>query len=378
MKRRTLATLFVLTSSVLLQGYATIGHKWETASVPYYVNPQSVYVSSNAAISAIQTAAAGWRNQTRAGIALVYSGTTNGSSLALNNKNEVFFRNDANGGAVAESYVWWDGSGRLVDGDIVFHEGAYQFYAQSGCLSGIYVEDVAIHEFGHVLGLQHSNVAGATMQPAMPSYCDTTQLTLEADDVSGIESLYPPSGGGSSPANTAPSLTVSSPANNASFLDTALISFSASASDVQDGNLTGSIRWTSNLLPGITLTGGSFARTLPLGTHLLTASVTDSGNLSASRTVTVVVTASVAQAPGSTATLSVRGYKLRGRDAVDLSWSGLSATSVDVFRNGARIWSSSNSGGMTDNLGTRGGGSFTYQVCAAGSTTCTNQASVTF
>src|SRR4029453_18803712 len=101
-------------------------------------------------------------------------------------------------------------------------------------------------------------------------------------------------------------------------------------------------------------TGGSFARTLPLGAHLLTASVTDSGNLSASKTVTVVITTSV-PASSSAATLSERGYKSRGRDTVDLSWSGLSAASVDVFRNGARIWSSSNTDRMTDNIGTRGG-----------------------
>jgi hypothetical protein len=378
MIRRTLAILFILASGALLHGYVTLGHQWSTSSVPYYVNPQSAWVSSNAATSAIQTAAAGWHDQSRANVALVYAGTTSGSSLTLNYKNEVFFRNVDGAGAVAETHVWWDGTGRLIDGDIVFYEGSYKFFTQSGCVGGIYVEDVAIHEFGHLLGLQHSDVPGVTMEAAMPTFCDTTQLSLEADDISGIESLYPPSGGGGSSPNTAPSLTVSSPANNASFLDTALISFNASASDTQDGNLTGSIRWTSSLLPGITLgTGGSFARTLPIGTHLLTATVTDSGNLSASKTVTVVVSAS-ASGTSSAATLSVRGYKSRGRDTADLSWTGLSAASVDVFRNGARISSSSNSGKMTDNIGTRGGGTFTYQVCAAGSTTCTNKVSVTF
>lgn len=377
MKLRVLSALLALTSCALVQGYSTLGHTWGTSSVQYYVNPQSIYVSSSAATSAIQTAAAGWHNQSRANISLVYAGTTTGSSLVMNNKNEVFFRNDSNGN-VAESYVWWDGSGRLVDGDIVFHEGGYQFFAQSGCTGGIYIENVAIHEFGHMLGLQHSSVAGATMEPAMPSYCDTTQLTLEADDISGIESLYPPSGGGSTPpSNTAPNLTVTSPANNASFLDTALVSFSASASDSQDGNLTGSIRWTSSLLPGITLgTGGSFARTLPIGTHLLTASVTDSGNLSAARTVQVVVTLAL---PPSGPVLTARAYKVRGREAVDLTWSGLAIGNVDVYRNGTRILSSPNTGATTDNLGSRGGGTYTYQVCAAGSTTaCTNQSSVTF
>jgi hypothetical protein len=370
----TILSLLALASGAYLQGYDTLGHKWGTTSVPYYVNPQSVYVSSSAAISAVQMAASGWKDQTRANVALVYSGTTNGSSLSLNNKNEVFFRNDSNG-SVAEGYVWWDGSGRLVDGDIVFHEGAYQFFAFSGCgANGIYVENVGIHEFGHMLGLLHSSVAGATMQPAMQSYCDTTQLTLEPDDISGIESLYPPGGGSPPPANTAPAITIAAPTNNASFSQDALIAFSASATDAQDGNLTSRLRWTSNLLAGVTVgTGGSFSATLPIGAHLLTATVTDNGNLSASKQVLVVVTA-----PSTSAVLTARGYKVKGRQAVDLSWTGLGSSSFDVFRNGTQIASPSNVGAMTDDLNTRGGGTYSYKVCAAGTTTCTNTASVTF
>jgi hypothetical protein len=33
---------------------------------------------------------------------------------------------------------------------------------------------------------------------------------------------------------------------------------------------------------------------------------------------------------------------------------------------------------MTDDLNTRGDGTYSYKVCAAGTTTCTNTASVTF
>src|SRR5262249_44780567 len=157
-------------------GYATEGHTWPTSTVTYYVNPQSIYVSANAAISAAQQAASGWRTQTNANINLVYGGTTNGSSLVANSKNEVFFRSGSNGSLVAETYYWWDGSGRLFDADIVLYEGAYQFFTGSGCVGGVYVEDVLIHEFGHVLGLAHSSVPGATMEPSMPTYCDLTQL----------------------------------------------------------------------------------------------------------------------------------------------------------------------------------------------------------
>ena len=120
----------------------------------------------------------------------------------MNNKNEVFFRNGSNGSNVAETYWWTDGSGRLLDADMVMYEGAFQFFTVAGCTGGIYVENVTAHEFGHALGLGHSSVPGATMQPSMPTYCDRTQLTLEADDISGIESLYPPTGAAPPPTNT--------------------------------------------------------------------------------------------------------------------------------------------------------------------------------
>jgi hypothetical protein len=254
----TLAAVAI--ASAFLQGHTTTGPAvWHYG--PAYINPQSIYVSASAAISAIQTGAAVWSEQSRANIRLVYSGTTSGSSLVMNNKNEVFFRNGSNGSNVAETYWWWDGSGRLVDADTVMYEGAFQFFTVAGCTVGIYVENVTAHEFGHALGLDHSSVPGATMQPSMPSYCDRTQLTLEADDISGIESLYPPP---APPPNTAPSVTIASPANLSFRLRTS-IAFSGAANDPQDGNIAGSIAWTSNLRPD--RHWAAVRSALPAGTH---------------------------------------------------------------------------------------------------------------
>src|SRR5687767_3663015 len=86
-----------LASGVYLQGYNNSGHNWGTSRVNYYVNPASKWVSPSAAVSAVQTAASVWL-QANANIELVYGGTTTGASLALNRKNEVFFR-DTSGAA---------------------------------------------------------------------------------------------------------------------------------------------------------------------------------------------------------------------------------------------------------------------------------------
>lgn len=75
--------------------------------------------------------------------------------------------------------------------------------------------------------------------------------------------------------------------------------------------------------------------------------------------------------------LSVSGYKVRGVATVDLSWSGATSTSVDVFRNGAKVTTTANDGAHTDSIG-KVSGTFTYKVCEAGTTTCSNEASATF
>ena len=182
----------VLTATSQLNAYTLSGRKWAIATVPYYINPKSIRVSASAATSAIQQAAAIWKQQSNANVAWRYAGTTSGSALKMNYKNEVFFRNATSGSAVAVTHYWYNSSNRFLDTDIVFYEGAYKFFVGSGCLKGIYVENVAVHEFGHALGLKHSSVSGASMQPKMPGYCDRSQLSLASDDISGIRKIYPP------------------------------------------------------------------------------------------------------------------------------------------------------------------------------------------
>ena len=78
-------------------------------------------------------------------------------------------------------------------------------------------------------------------------------------------------------------------------------------------------------------------------------------------------------------TLSATGYKVKGAHTVDLSWNGASSTNVDVYRNGAVVATTANDGAYTDSTGNKGGNvSYTYQVCEAGTSTCSNPTTVSF
>jgi len=95
--------------------------------------------------------------------------------------------------------------------------------------------------------------------------------------------------------NQTPTLTLSSPLNNSSFLTTSLITFSATASDAEDGNLSNNITWRRN---GLFLNyGASFTALLPTGTHTITASANDNSGATVTKTITVTVTTAPNQPP---------------------------------------------------------------------------------
>ena len=78
--------------------------------------------------------------------------------------------------------------------------------------------------------------------------------------------------------------------------------------------------------------------------------------------------------------LSAFGYKVKGKQTVDLSWSGMgNETSVQIFRNGAPISPSTpNDGSETDAIGVKGGGAYQYRVCTMDGAVCSDVVDVVF
>ena len=90
-----------------------------------------------------------------------------------------------------------------------------------------------------------------------------------------------------------------------------------------------------------------------------------------------VVSATTDVAPAISIT-SANGYKDKGKHTVDLTWTGVTTSTADIYRNSTLI-STANDGAHTDAIGVKGGASYVYKVCEAGSTTvCSGTVTIIF
>ena len=81
---------------------------------------------------------------------------------------------------------------------------------------------------------------------------------------------------------------------------------------------------------------------------------------------------------GGPITLNASGRKVGGINTVRLTWSGATSTKIDVYRDGRPIVRTANDGIYTDSTGDTGRARYMYWVCEAGTSTCSNNAKVTF
>lgn len=149
--------------------------------------------------------------------------------------------------------------------------------------------------------------------------------------------------------------------------------FDATGSSDPDGSIT-SYAW--NFGDGTTGSGATPAKTyLSEGTRTVTLTVTDNGGKTGTTSQSVTTTA--LPTGGGEITLEVSTRVNKKWNFASLIWSGASGSSVDIFRNGDPLITTSNNGSFTDQF-TAQSGSFTYKVCNAGSTVCSPEVTVNF
>jgi hypothetical protein len=100
--------------------------------------------------------------------------------------------------AIALTLIWHDKStGEILDVDMDLNLGAGNFAdcMATLCKAGMVdLQNTVTHEAGHLLGLGHSTVPGATMAPTTALVVETTKRSLENDDDMGYCALALPAG----------------------------------------------------------------------------------------------------------------------------------------------------------------------------------------
>ncbi len=118
----------------------------------------------------------------------VASFTLGDGNVMLNFRDPI---HACNGSCLAATFTGYYSGSTITDADIVTNtKNKLSSTAEpDGCSAEYYIEGIMVHEVGHVLGLGHSNVAGATMYPTV-SACNNGPAAIKADDKAAIQDLY--------------------------------------------------------------------------------------------------------------------------------------------------------------------------------------------
>ena len=89
--------------------------------------------------------------------------------------------------------LFYDSGGAIVEADIALNPAVE--FSSDGTPATYDLESAFTHEIGHLIGLEHSAILGATMQPrqALNGLYDLpaiTQRSLSEDDIAGARALY--------------------------------------------------------------------------------------------------------------------------------------------------------------------------------------------
>ncbi len=108
------------------------------------------------------------------------------------------------------------------------------------------------------------------------------------------------------------------------------------------------------------------------GADSFTYSIVDQdGDISNTATVSITVNGTEPPPTGDLS-VSTRPFKVKGVQHVEVTWLNFAGATVDISRDGNAIQGSpaGNDGSHEDNIGAKGGGTYIYEVCEAGTSNC--------
>ncbi|XP_056100431.1 collagenase 3-like [Rhinichthys klamathensis goyatoka] len=167
--------------------YSTFGDnpKWQTNKLTYRIENYTHDMTVAEVDDSIRRALQVWADVTPLRFTRIYKGTADImiSFATKNHGDGMALAFDGPQGILAHAFFPSSGIG----GDAHFDDDEVFTFR----LPRYVLFLVAAHEFGHSLGLSHSEVPGALMFPTY-SFSDPGRFSLPSDDIRGIQSLYGP------------------------------------------------------------------------------------------------------------------------------------------------------------------------------------------
>lgn len=177
----------ILESSATSTEFSVQGNVWNHRFITYFFQNTTPDINpANDSRQAIRNAFTSWQNQTRlyfievcnaaqADIVILFGAGNHGDNTPFAGVNGVLahaFFPPPNGNFAGDMHF---------DEDETWTTAIRPFGTQP-----IDLETVALHEIGHSLGLNHTNVTGAVME----AFYNGSHRNLEPDDIAGIQSIY--------------------------------------------------------------------------------------------------------------------------------------------------------------------------------------------
>jgi hypothetical protein len=169
---------------------------WGDLPVAYKINQSTIPNSISAiGVARVDEGFAQWTSPACTAFSVQNLGSTNSSYNFNDGQNTILWRSaswpnelgDVSSVIGVTLPVTFQ-NGDLADADIVFNDVGF-CWDDSGAGNCVDTKSIATHEEGHLLGLGHSNVNGATMEAFYPG--GKAQASVAQDDIDGVCALYP-------------------------------------------------------------------------------------------------------------------------------------------------------------------------------------------